>query len=93
MSNKEIHRCLKRYIVSELYPLLLTDLADSMCPRLTYEYQWVNRKTLGFAEGGTAAGAALCEAPYGDVQNCRCACLLQRASIASNIQLCLLRGV
>ena len=29
MSNKEIHRCLKRYIVRELYPLFLTDLADS----------------------------------------------------------------
>lgn len=30
MSNKEIHRCLKRYIVRELYPLILADLADSM---------------------------------------------------------------
>ncbi|CAB3774689.1 hypothetical protein LMG29542_08067 [Paraburkholderia humisilvae] len=29
MSNKEIHRCLKRYIVRELYPLILVDLADS----------------------------------------------------------------
>jgi transposase len=29
MSNKEIHRCLKRYIAKELYPLLLADLADS----------------------------------------------------------------
>ncbi|MGE6821309.1 IS110 family transposase [Pseudomonas soli] len=29
MSNKEIHRCLKRYIVRELYPLILADLADS----------------------------------------------------------------
>ncbi len=29
MSNKEIHRCLKRYIVRELYPLILNDLADS----------------------------------------------------------------
>lgn len=27
MSNKEIHRCLKRYIVRELYPLILMDLA------------------------------------------------------------------
>ena len=27
MSNKEIHRCLKRYIVRELYPLILADLA------------------------------------------------------------------
>lgn len=27
MSNKEIHRCLKRYIVRELYPLILVDLA------------------------------------------------------------------
>lgn len=26
MSNKEIHRCLKRYIVRELYPLILADL-------------------------------------------------------------------
>ena len=25
----EIHRCLKRYIVRELYPLILADLADS----------------------------------------------------------------
>ena len=29
MSNKEIHRCLKRYIVRELYPLILADLSDS----------------------------------------------------------------
>jgi transposase len=29
MSNKEIHGCLKRYIVRELYPLILADLADS----------------------------------------------------------------
>jgi transposase len=29
MSNKEIHRCLKCYIVRELYPLILADLADS----------------------------------------------------------------
>ncbi|MDR2155710.1 MAG: IS110 family transposase [Burkholderiaceae bacterium] len=29
MSNKEIHRCLKRYIARELYPLILADLADS----------------------------------------------------------------
>ena len=29
MSNKEIHRCLKRYIVRELYPLILADLTDS----------------------------------------------------------------
>ncbi len=29
MSNKEIYRCLKRYIVRELYPLILADLADS----------------------------------------------------------------
>lgn len=29
MSNKEIHRCLKRYIVRELYPLILADLAES----------------------------------------------------------------
>ena len=30
MSNKEIHRYLKRYIVRELYPLILADLADWM---------------------------------------------------------------
>jgi transposase len=29
LSNKEIHRCLKRYIVRELYPLILADLSDS----------------------------------------------------------------
>lgn len=29
LSKKEIHRCLKRYIVRELYPLILADLADS----------------------------------------------------------------
>lgn len=28
-SSKEIHRCLKRYIVRELYPLILADLKDS----------------------------------------------------------------
>ena len=30
MSHKEIHRCLKRYLVRELYPLILADLNDSM---------------------------------------------------------------
>jgi transposase len=29
MSGKEIQRCLKRYIVRELYPLILADLADA----------------------------------------------------------------
>jgi len=29
MSNKEIHRCLKRYLVRELYPIILADLAES----------------------------------------------------------------
>jgi hypothetical protein len=29
MSNKEIHRCLKRYIIRALYPLIVADLADS----------------------------------------------------------------
>ncbi len=32
MSSKEIHRCLKRYIVRGLYPLILADLADSARP-------------------------------------------------------------
>lgn len=31
LSTKEIQRCLKRYIVRELYPLILADLADSAC--------------------------------------------------------------
>lgn len=29
MSNKEIQRCLKRYIVRELYPIILADLSDA----------------------------------------------------------------
>jgi len=29
-SSKEIHRCLKRYIIRELYPLILADLNDSV---------------------------------------------------------------
>jgi transposase len=29
LSGKEIHRCLKRYIARELYPLILADLADA----------------------------------------------------------------
>lgn len=29
MSGKEIHRCLKRYIARELYPLILADLAGA----------------------------------------------------------------
>lgn len=29
LSNKEIHRCLKRYIVRELYPLIMADLTES----------------------------------------------------------------
>lgn len=29
MSGKEIHRCLKRYIARELYPIILADLADA----------------------------------------------------------------
>ena len=32
LSKKEIHRCLKRYIVRELYPLILADLKDSALP-------------------------------------------------------------
>ena len=28
-SKKEIHRCIKRYIVRELYPLILADLKDA----------------------------------------------------------------
>jgi transposase len=31
LSTKEIQRCLKRYIVRELYPLILADLADATC--------------------------------------------------------------
>ena len=31
LSTKEIQRCLKRYIVRELYPLIIADLADSAC--------------------------------------------------------------
>jgi transposase len=30
LSSKEIQRCLKRYIVREIYPLILADLADSV---------------------------------------------------------------
>jgi len=30
MSNKEIQRCLKRYIVRELYPLILADLSETV---------------------------------------------------------------
>jgi len=29
LSKKEIHRCLKRYIVREIYPIILDDLAES----------------------------------------------------------------
>jgi transposase len=29
LSSKEIQRCLKRYVVREIHPLLLADLADS----------------------------------------------------------------
>ena len=29
ISNIEIQRCLKRYIVRELYPLILADLSDA----------------------------------------------------------------
>lgn len=36
LSSKEIQRCLKRYIVRELYPLILADLADAARqPQLT----------------------------------------------------------
>ncbi len=28
LTSKEIHRCLKRYIVRELYPLILSDLGN-----------------------------------------------------------------
>jgi transposase len=30
LSLKEIHRCLKRYIIRELYPLIVADLSDSL---------------------------------------------------------------
>ena len=32
LSTKEIQRCLKRYIIRELYPLILADLAESARP-------------------------------------------------------------
>lgn len=32
LSNKEIHRCLKRYIVRELFPLIVADLAGAKSP-------------------------------------------------------------
>jgi len=33
MSNKEIHRCLKRYLIRELYPFILADLlATAVAP-------------------------------------------------------------
>lgn len=35
LSTKEILRCLKRYIVRELYPLILSDLAYANSPLLT----------------------------------------------------------
>ena len=35
LSTKEIQRCLKRYIIRELYPLILADLADAAGPNLT----------------------------------------------------------
>ena len=35
LSTKEILRCLKRYIVRELYPLILSDLAYANRPLLT----------------------------------------------------------
>jgi hypothetical protein len=28
-STQEIHRCLKRYLVRELYPLIIADLKDA----------------------------------------------------------------
>lgn len=31
-SLKEIHRCLKRYIIRELFPLILADLKDAALP-------------------------------------------------------------
>jgi len=31
-STKEIQRCLKRYLVRELYPLILADLKEATCP-------------------------------------------------------------
>jgi len=29
LSKKEIQRCLKRYVVREIYPIILDDLAES----------------------------------------------------------------
>ena len=29
-SSKEIHRCLKRYIIRELYPIILADLKEAV---------------------------------------------------------------
>ena len=30
LSQKEIHRCLKRYIARELYPLILADMKEAV---------------------------------------------------------------
>ena len=37
LSRKEIHRCLKRYIVRELYPLILADLNLKAAATLTLQ--------------------------------------------------------
>jgi transposase len=50
LSTKEILRCLKRYIVRELYPLILSDLAYANRPLLTSERQCGGRTVHQFAE-------------------------------------------
>lgn len=46
LSTKELLRCLKRYIVRELYPLILSDLAHANRPLLTEDRQQPNGEVL-----------------------------------------------
>ena len=53
LSTKEILICLKRNIVRELYPLILSDLAYADRSLLTYERQCGGRIVLQFIEKRT----------------------------------------
>lgn len=53
LSTKEIMRCLKRYIVHELYPLIFSDLSYAIRPRLIWECQYGGRMIFRFTEKRT----------------------------------------
>ncbi|GJG89475.1 hypothetical protein tb265_46560 [Gemmatimonadetes bacterium T265] len=77
-ARKEIFRCLKRYIIRELYPLLLADLAGARHLALTWERQRGRRGVLRDARTRAAGRAHLRVARRGAGRHLRLRRLVQR---------------